>query len=653
MYRASSASLNVSLNSDISLQEVVRVVNRSKRNKAVSLDKIPYEILKNDHAINMLHKLFQLCFSSGRVPSQWGKAIIKPIPKSSLSDPRVPLNYRGISLLSNISKLFSGILNDRLTKYLDSEKILVDEQNGFRKARTCLDHIYVLTSIIRNRKAQKLPTFSVFVDMKKAFDWVDRDLLFYKLLQNNINGRLYESIKSLYCNSLSCINVNGNFTPWFTTTYGVRQGDVLSPTLFSMFINDLAIEINDLGLGIPVGNSVINILLYADDIVMLAENETNLQKMIDHLQDWCKRWRMMINKSKTQIVHFRNTGQSKTNFIFHFDVTSLDIVAKYKYLGLVLDQFLNFDVTAETLSAAAGRALGSVISKIHRFKDFRYNTFTTLFHSCVTPILDYCSAIWGYRFSSKCESIQNRAMRYFLGVHKFAPVLAINGDMGWDPCLLRNKLNMVRLWNRLIAMSDERLIKQVFTWDISLKSKNWSRDMFDLFSEIGLQEKFNNLEACSIAVFKDALKTRYISNWMSQLSEKPKLRTYLMFKTEYGIEKYLKLPISRSKRSLLAQLRVGILPLKIETGRYTNVPKEERMCDFCPNAVEDELHFVFDCNIYNVIRNQLFAEARNVCSVFDSFDVQQKLKFLMCEMPSYLASYVNHAFQMRREASYT
>ena len=123
MYNENNASITACLNEDISLEEVTRVVNHSKRNKAVGPDKIPYEILKNDRAIHILFQFFHLCFNLGKVPSMWGTAIIKPIPKSALSDPRVPLNYRGISLLSNVSKLYSGILNNRLSDYLDSENI--------------------------------------------------------------------------------------------------------------------------------------------------------------------------------------------------------------------------------------------------------------------------------------------------------------------------------------------------------------------------------------------------------------------------------------------------------------------------------------------------------------------------------------------------
>ena len=458
-----------------------------------------------------------------------------------------------------------------MSDYLDSENIIVEEQNGFRKKRACIDHIYVLTSIIRNRKAQGLPTFSAFIDMKKAFDWVDRDLLFLKLLQNGINGKFYDSIKSMYNNPLACVNLNGNFTSWFGTTHGVRQGDVLSPTLFSVFVNDLATEINDLGLGIPTGDFLVNILLYADDIVVLAENETNLQKVLDHLKIWCSKWRMMVNNSKTQIVHFRKKGENVTNFSFKFGEVDLNIVSKYKYLGVVLDEFLDFDVTAETLSNAAGRALGSVISKIHRFKDFRYNTFTTLFHSCVVPILDYCSGVWGFKSTTKCDAVQNRAIRYFLGVHKFAPILAINGDMGWDNCILRHRLNMVRLWNRLISMPDVRVTKQIFMWDYRLNSNNWAHDMLKLFTEIGLQNNFYNLETCNLSSIKEHLETFYNSNWKIKVMEKPKLKTYTTFKKDYGLENYLRRNLSRGKRSLLAQFRFGILPLKIETGRFSNI----------------------------------------------------------------------------------
>ena len=105
-------------------------------------------------------------------------------------------------------------------------------------------------------------------------------LPFYRLLSYGIHSKIYEAVKSLYQNTMCCIKVNTHLTPWFETTTGVKQGDNLSPTIFSLFLNDLAIEIKKLNLGIPIDNRNVSILLYADDLVLLAQNENDLQKIL-------------------------------------------------------------------------------------------------------------------------------------------------------------------------------------------------------------------------------------------------------------------------------------------------------------------------------------------------------------------------------------
>ena len=190
--------------------------------------------------------------------------------------------------------------------YLEDNDLLVDTQNGFRRKRSCLDHIFSLTSIIRNRQSQGQNTFVAFIDMEKAFDRVDRNLMMYKLWCCNIDGNMYKTIKSIYSNPLCCVNVNGKNTNWFDISYGVRQGDTLSPTLFSIFVNDLAHEIDQLNLRISIDDITISILLYADDIVLIAETEKNLQIMLDQVYKyWCNRWNMNVNIAKSQIIHFR------------------------------------------------------------------------------------------------------------------------------------------------------------------------------------------------------------------------------------------------------------------------------------------------------------------------------------------------------------
>ena len=253
-----SADADETGNSDtpFSMEELNKVCFKMKNGKSVGPDLLPNEVLKTEPISFVLLKFMNTCFRLSIVPSSWQKAIIAPIPKSSTKDPYVPLNYRGISLLSCFYKTYSALINNRLTKHCELNDLIVDEQNGFRPERSCSDHIYCLCSILKNRISDNLSTYCAFIDMRKAFDWVNRDLLLYKLLsQFGVYGKLYDAIKLIYGNSSACVRANKNYTEMFDITSGVKQGDVLSPPLFSMFLNDLAIGIKDLGYGVNLGNS--------------------------------------------------------------------------------------------------------------------------------------------------------------------------------------------------------------------------------------------------------------------------------------------------------------------------------------------------------------------------------------------------------------
>lgn len=163
------------LNVPISRKEVEDSVYRAKLNKAVGIDEIQSAVLRNPGCIDILHTIIKHCFTFGKVPGIWGHSIINPILKAG-KDPLDPLSYRGISLISIPCKVYADVLNQRLSKWLESNDILVDEQNGFRKNRGCIEHQYVLYSLINNRKIKKQSTFVCFVDMKKAFDSVNREL---------------------------------------------------------------------------------------------------------------------------------------------------------------------------------------------------------------------------------------------------------------------------------------------------------------------------------------------------------------------------------------------------------------------------------------------------------------------------------------------
>ena len=129
---------------------------------------------------------------------------------------------------------------------------------------------------------------------------------------------LYFAIKSIYSSSFASVRINNLYTQNFDIPIGVRQGDNLSPTLFSIFLNDLAIDIKNLNSGILIDDYNLTILLYADDIVLLAPSPEKLQKQIDYVHQWCKKWRMNVNSEKTQIVHFRPKRHPLSSFVWKY-----------------------------------------------------------------------------------------------------------------------------------------------------------------------------------------------------------------------------------------------------------------------------------------------------------------------------------------------
>ena len=643
------------LNHGISYLEVQRVVRQASNNKAIGLDNLPYEVFKNNQSQELLTCLFNKIFEYGLTPQQWNLAIIKPIPKNSLIDPRLPLEYRGISLLSTVYKLLTSIINNRIVSVAEANGLYVDEQNGFRKQRSCEEHLFSLTSIIRNRKRDRKSTYVAFVDYEKAFDRVDRTLLFYKLKKLGFGGKILQCIQSLYSECKAIVNINGFLTNSFEVNCGVRQGDTLSPTLFGLFINDLVEDLKSTGKGIQLKEDLsVSSLLYADDLAILAETEEGLQMQLKKLESWCKKWRMRVNIKKTKVVHFRTKSVDKTRFKFELNGQEVECVDRYKYLGIFLNEFLDFNSTASVLANSASRALGSICSKFKKVNGFRFATFTKLFDTGVAPILDYASSIWGYQGYTQIESIQNKAVRFFLGVHRFACNYAINGDTGWVPANVRRKINMLRFWNRMINCSEERLTKKIFMWDVVTRkhSGTWSSDIFKVLTEIDCVNSFECRTSVNLDVAKQKLFENFRRTWENGIMNTPKLRTYCKFKSSYETEPHVIMIHNRKERSLISQFRCGTLPLKVETGRFTQIPLELRLCLLCDNdSVEDECHFFFDCNYYHNYRQNFISKVKEIYPNFENLDREEKL--VLCMNNSLIkltAKFICECFTERQKA---
>ncbi|XP_053402804.1 uncharacterized protein LOC128558049 [Mercenaria mercenaria] len=626
-------------NDNISILEVKKAVDEAKRGKAVGIDGIPSEVLKNDTAILFLHALFNTCFSNGTVPTVWGKSIVNPIPKSSASDPRDPMSYRGIALASAMYKLYCYVLNERLNKWVERNGILVDEQNGFRKKRSTIDQAASLYNVIDTRKKLKQSTFAAFIDFRKAYDFINRSKLWNRLCNTGINGKMLSAIKSLYSTVSASIRVNCFSTEWFDVKSGLRQGCILSPLLFNLYINDLAVFLKSLDIGVKIGDELLCILLYADDIVLLAENAADLQKLLNALRDWCNLNDMNINVSKSKIIHFRPPSCSRTNQVFTCGNDTLEIVDRYTYLGLLMHEHLDLNVMVKDVAQSASRALGLVIAKCKVMGGFPYDVFTKLYDTVVWPVISYGSAIWGYRSFSCIDAVHNRAMRFYLGVGRYTPNLALAGEMAWTPTMVRQWKTVAGFVCRLCNTAMTRVNKRIAVWASSkVRCKNWfdyvkqkfqeCNITFNIMSYVCKSNVVGNIEKC--------IMEKYVQDWFNGINRitsnsgkgNNKLRTYCTFKSEFIVEDYCKIILPRKHMSALCKFRCGVAPIRIESGRYENLQVENRICPFCPNIVEDEKHVILKCSLYNDLRESLFSYVVKNNENFKNLPEQEQLKYL-------------------------
>ena len=330
-----------SLDSNFNEDEVLKAIQHLKRHKSPGDDLLVPEIFIEGSELltPMLCKLFNFIFNQIIYPESWTKGILIPVPKKG--DKNNVDNYRGIMLTSIFSKIFSQLLNNRLTKWSEDNNILSDNQFGFRQHRSTIDCVFVLQSIINKIiKCERRKLYCAFVDFKKAFDLVYRNGIWFKLFKMNVSSKFINIVQAIYKSVKSCVRVNGNLTEYFDSYMGVKQGETLSPLLFIMFINDMTAYVNGDNIeAITIDELQIYLLLFADDTVLFSYSSGGLQILLNKLHEYCNEWNITVNTNKT-VVMVCKQGTRVENVDLYYNNTKLENVSKFTYLERLYDQHL-------------------------------------------------------------------------------------------------------------------------------------------------------------------------------------------------------------------------------------------------------------------------------------------------------------------------
>uniref|UniRef100_A0A1Y1M0F5 Reverse transcriptase domain-containing protein n=2 Tax=Photinus pyralis TaxID=7054 RepID=A0A1Y1M0F5_PHOPY len=324
--------------SNIQMEELRKTIKYIKKGKSAGHDKINAEMLKNLGArgTEMLTKIFNKAWTTGKVPEDWKLGIIIPLFKKG--DSRDCSNYRGITILSVVSKVYEHIMEARLRTQIEEQ--LADTQSGFRKGRSVQDHIFSIKQMIEKSKMQNSEIYMAFLDLEKAFDRVPRSVIWKSLTQRKVSAKLIEGIKGLYENNKSYVRKNNRQSTTFEISEGLRQGGVLSPILFLLIMDDIikatATRTKKVHIGtnklIPVNVSE---CAFADDVMICAAKEKDLQDNLRIWEEELTKRNMIINTNKTKVMVI---SKENKNINIVINQNKIEQVEAFKYLGVLIDR---------------------------------------------------------------------------------------------------------------------------------------------------------------------------------------------------------------------------------------------------------------------------------------------------------------------------
>ena len=658
-----------SLNFRIKPEEIALAANNLKKNKSPGVDGILNEMIQASMPFisKQLTLLFNSIFSGSHFPKTWRIHTLSPLLKKG--DIYNPSNYRGIAIGSNLSKLFLTVLHNRLNVFVNENNLIPKNQIGYRKGSRTTDHILTLKSIIDKYISQtpRKYLFACFVDFRSAFDSVCRKSLHFKLLKNGVGGNFLALIQDMYQDVQYCMKIDGEISKPFESSVGMKQGCVLSPLLFNMFLSDLpdifgincdAVCINDID---------INCLMYADDIVIFSETANGLQSCLNALSEYCTKWQLTVNLDKTKIIIFNKGGHRISKYEFHLNGTIVEIVQMYTYLGIPFTSCGSFQKACMMLSDKAKKAFFKL-----RQLNSRDNVLLTLklFQALVVPILSYGCEVWGPFIAQKltgsdiksvadrapCENVNVKLCKYLLGVSKYATNDAVKGELGRYPLLISILTLSMKFYSRTSTLTDDSLVSKIYndhcSWRLLLEDIT---KQFYSRPDLNVEQPFD----CNIYSIRYNMMSSYSDQWLKSINrhQNNKLRTYSIYKETFALEPYILQGPVRLRRNI-TKLRISAHSLAVETGRYTR-PKTllvNRTCKLCNNnEIEDEIHMFLKCPFYNVERSRLFKSLSEFSTInWDSnlftFKTLMNVGNSDCEFFKPVSTFINECFEKRKSA---
>ena len=395
---------------DITPDMVSIAIDRLKCGKACGSDSLFAEhyIHADSRLSVLLSTFFTSALTHGHVPDAFMQSILVPLVKNKAGDSSDVNNYRPIALVTIASKNFEIIVLDVIEPFI----AMCDNQFGFKKKHATDHCIYALKNVISYYNWFGSPVYTCFLDASKAFDRVEHWSLFKKLIDRNVPLVVVRILVHWYRQQTLCVKWGRNTSSFFTVSNGVRQGGILSPFLFTLYIDELSYQLNNSNLGCHINNVCVNHLFYADDLCLMAPSPVGLQHLIDICANYGYENDILFNRSKSVGMVVKPRGRNVSTPLMYLNGDALEYVDSVKYLGVMLSNDMKDD-------ADMNRHLRSFYARSNViFRKFHHCSASIKVNLIKTYCAPYCSQLWVNH--SKCSYNKlrvayNNAYRRVLG----------------------------------------------------------------------------------------------------------------------------------------------------------------------------------------------------------------------------------------------
>ena len=393
---------------EITIDDIDKKIDDLKYGKAPGPDGISTNLLKKLKPVllNPLKIIFQQSMDTGTMPEDWKKAKVIPIFKKGAKGKAE--NHRPVSLTCTVCKLMESIIREKITDHLNFNSLLNKSQHGFMKSRSCQTNLLEFMDFVTEKIDNGESVDIVYLDYSKAFDKISHQKLITKLKAHGISGKVADWVKEWLTDRKQYVVIDGFESGVIYVISGVPQGSVLGPILFIIYINDID----------EVVKKIEIIKKFADDtkgakVVKDQTDADDMQRTLEELSQWSKKWSMDFNINKCKIMH---VGRSNPKFNYQINGVDLTVVEAERDVGVCITSNLK---PSKHCQESVGKARG-VLGKITRCFHYRdREVFLRLYKQYVRPHLEFCSSVWSPWSTADInalEDVQVKAVRMISGL---------------------------------------------------------------------------------------------------------------------------------------------------------------------------------------------------------------------------------------------